>query len=195
MGLKNNQKQLDYSSAYEALKTLQNCRTSASSMALYFYLKSVGYNTEEDIQPSPMLLAKELKISTRGVHKCLKQLRELNMIPKNSRRNNIVYSIKDSGIYQIKNTQNGIVYIGMSKSIPHRIKSHKNHLNRGSHSNCLLQADWLDYGADCFEFTTILHIENHTLLKENEERIISEMRKKDITLYNLTNFIDNKEKE
>jgi hypothetical protein len=47
-----------------------------------------------------------------------------------------------SGIYQIKNKQNGNYYIGRSKNVDYRWRSHINDLIENIHHNHLLQEDW-----------------------------------------------------
>lgn len=60
-----------------------------------------------------------------------------------------------SGIYQIRNTVNGNVYIGSAVNIGKRWSEHKKDLGNNIHHNRHLQSAWNKYGADCFEFTVI----------------------------------------
>ncbi len=60
-----------------------------------------------------------------------------------------------SGIYMIKNTKNGKVYIGQSQNIQRRINAHISCLRRGAHYNKHLQRAWDMYGESVFEFSTL----------------------------------------
>jgi len=65
-----------------------------------------------------------------------------------------------SGIYQIRNTVNGSIYIGASHKIEERFSHHKQELRAGKHYSKALQADWEKYGESCFEFLVIREIKN-----------------------------------
>lgn len=60
------------------------------------------------------------------------------------------------GVYQIRNTVNGHVYIGSSRDIQQRWGGHKWDLRNGVHDNEHLQRAWNKYGEDAFVFETIL---------------------------------------
>lgn len=60
-----------------------------------------------------------------------------------------------SGIYAIRNTQNGRVYIGSCRHIPERWKSHRKQLSLGTHHNAELQADWNVLGSGVFTFDVL----------------------------------------
>lgn len=57
-----------------------------------------------------------------------------------------------SGIYVIKNTKNGKVYIGQAQDFRKRWDHHKYRLNGGYHSNRHLQHAWNKYGEKAFKF-------------------------------------------
>lgn len=59
-----------------------------------------------------------------------------------------------SGIYAIVNIQNNRVYIGQG-SFASRWPVHIRLLNQGKHHCWDLQADWLKYGANAFEFRVV----------------------------------------
>lgn len=61
--------------------------------------------------------------------------------------------MKTSGIYQIKNTKNGKVYIGKALNIERRCGTHRSRLNTRCHDNKHLQAAWDKHGEDSFEFS------------------------------------------
>jgi len=60
-----------------------------------------------------------------------------------------------SGIYLIRNTENGKVYVGSSSGIKARIGVHKSHLRNNKHSNIYLQNSWNKYGEASFEFSVL----------------------------------------
>lgn len=62
------------------------------------------------------------------------------------------------GIYQIKNTINGKVYIGSSIDIRGRWWNHKSMLRRGTHDNIHLQRAWNKDGCHAFKFSIIERI-------------------------------------
>ena len=76
-----------------------------------------------------------------------------------------------SGIYEIRNRQNGHFYIGSAVNFRRRWNMHLHHLRRGIHHSQYLQNAWRKYGAEAFEFRIIgtcppeklLIIEQHML--------------------------------
>lgn len=60
-----------------------------------------------------------------------------------------------SGIYQIKNTINNLVYIGSSHQIEHRWSEHKRNLIANRHENVYLQRAWNKYGSNVFSFEVV----------------------------------------
>lgn len=54
------------------------------------------------------------------------------------------------GVYQIINRQTGAVYVGMSSEIMRRFVSHMQDLEKGSHQNASLQAEYNEHGADAY---------------------------------------------
>lgn len=63
------------------------------------------------------------------------------------------------GIYKITNSINNKTYIGQSKDIYNRWKTHKEELNTNKHHSYKLQEDWNEYGADNFKFEIIKQID------------------------------------
>ena len=59
------------------------------------------------------------------------------------------------GIYLIKNTITGKVYIGKSKDVQVRWRGHKLDLRRGKHCNAYLQNSWNKYGESAFTFSVL----------------------------------------
>lgn len=73
-----------------------------------------------------------------------------------------------SGVYCIKNTVNGKIYVGISTNLKHRIKKHFHTLRRGNHHNSHLQKSADFYGLDCFTVEIVEFVEESDLLiKEN----------------------------
>lgn len=59
------------------------------------------------------------------------------------------------GIYLIRNTVNGKVYIGRSENLWRRWATHRSHLKRGRHQNRYLLAAWQKHGAENFTFEVL----------------------------------------
>lgn len=68
-------------------------------------------------------------------------------------------SHRPMGVFQIRNTVNGKVFIDSSINVPGKINRHKFALNAGSHQSRLLQKDWNEIGEDKFEFETLEPVE------------------------------------
>lgn len=61
------------------------------------------------------------------------------------------------GVYEIKNIANGKSYIGSAAiSFARRWNAHRQRLRRGIHTNKHLQAAWIKYGSDAFEFKPLI---------------------------------------
>jgi hypothetical protein len=63
------------------------------------------------------------------------------------------------GIYQIKNTENGKIFIGSSLNVPGKLNAHKFSLKYGSHIIQDLQNDYNKYGEKCFTFEVLDYLE------------------------------------
>ncbi len=59
---------------------------------------------------------------------------------------------KPAGVFQVKNTANGKVFLGSSLNLEGPLNRHKFTLSNGSHRNEALQKDWNTYGPDKFVF-------------------------------------------
>lgn len=75
------------------------------------------------------------------------------------------------GIYAIRNTINGKMYIGYSVNIKDRWRYHLSFLRSGKHDNSYLQRAWTKYGEDNFEFS-ILEICSKSRLIQKEKSYI-----------------------
>ena len=60
-----------------------------------------------------------------------------------------------TGIYSIKNTKDGKVYVGLSTKIETRFHFHRRRLRNGKHKNEHLQSAWNKHGEESFEFGII----------------------------------------
>ena len=79
-----------------------------------------------------------------------------------------------SGIYCIKNKENGKMYIGQSCDIYARWYNHKYCLNNNRHENGHLQKSWNKYGEDCFDFT-ILELCGESIIDDREQYYIKDL--------------------
>ncbi len=60
--------------------------------------------------------------------------------------------MKKCGIYEIKNKENGKVYIGQTHNMKERFQRHRYKLRSNKHYNKHLQNSWNKYGEQSFEF-------------------------------------------
>jgi hypothetical protein len=63
------------------------------------------------------------------------------------------------GVFQIRNTVNGKVWIGTSVDVPAILNRHSAQLRAGSHRNKALQGDWNALGAEAFALEILDTIE------------------------------------
>lgn len=61
-----------------------------------------------------------------------------------------------SGVYLIQCIENGRNYIGSSKCIRSRWRTHKRELDKKMHHSIKLQEDWIKYGEDKFKFEVLI---------------------------------------
>lgn len=61
-----------------------------------------------------------------------------------------------AGVYQIRNTGNGKVYVGSSADVKKRKSQHWSDLRRSRRYNSHLQSAWNKYGENSFEFETLI---------------------------------------
>ena len=73
-----------------------------------------------------------------------------------------------SGVYQIKNTVSGKVYIGSSADIATRWYFHRYHLKKGVHANRKLQRAYNKHG-DVFEFSVLDNCDDCDLLPTEQQ--------------------------
>lgn len=79
---------------------------------------------------------------------------------------------KASGLYQIRNTINGWVYLGTASLFRNRFSDHLRRLRVGTHYNGPLQADFNSHGEDSFTFEVIALIRDPKVRLQIEEDAI-----------------------
>ena len=89
-----------------------------------------------------------------------------------------------SGIYVIRNTKNGKVYIGKTKDLRGRWRGHQNKLKHGCHPNIYMQRVWDKHGEGIFEFKVLEYLSVEEL-NEREIHHIAIYKKRGLC-YNLT---------
>ena len=82
---------------------------------------------------------------------------------------------KISGIYRITNTITGDSYIGSSKDVKRRWRSHKCQSSWNNNPNKQLYHDMKKYGLDKFEFEILAEVEIASL-KETEQEFIETLK-------------------
>ena len=86
-----------------------------------------------------------------------------------------VFVMKKSGIYEIRNTVNGMVYVGSSSNLIHRFAQHRWMLRNNNHYNNNLQSSWNIFGEVSFSFK-ILEICEKELLIDREQFYMDKLR-------------------
>jgi len=76
-----------------------------------------------------------------------------------------------SGIYKIRNIQNGRIYIGSAKRFKERWSAHLSNLERNAHANKYLQRDFNKCGTDSFEISIVEIIDG-----PKDKRLLAEGR-------------------
>lgn len=62
------------------------------------------------------------------------------------------HRLRSMGVYQIKNTVNGKVFVDSSFNLEGAIERDRRWLTLGGHMNSRLQQDWNAFGPDAFQF-------------------------------------------
>jgi hypothetical protein len=68
-------------------------------------------------------------------------------------------SHRPMGVYQIRNTVNGKVWIDSSTNVPAKYNRYRLNLELGSHPSKALQADWKEFGEEAFLFEMLEPLE------------------------------------
>ena len=82
------------------------------------------------------------------------------------------------GVFQIRNTVNGKIYIESSVNLDKIWNRHRVELNFGGHRNVSLQNDWNEFGEDHFKFEILSEIkqeENKSIDYAKEARQLAKM--------------------
>lgn len=87
--------------------------------------------------------------------------------------------MKVAGIYWIKNTVNGKVYIGSSSAVLRRWAAHRSELKGGNHHSVALQRAWDKYGPDAFAFEVLEQIADRTARLARETELIAQYNSAD----------------
>ena len=82
---------------------------------------------------------------------------------------------KRCGVYKITNTKNNKIYIGSSKNILQRWRSHIVELESNKHKNIYLQNDWNEYGKCIFMFDILEECDENTRYSIEQEYLNSLM--------------------
>lgn len=64
-------------------------------------------------------------------------------------------SRRPMGVFQVRNTVSGRVYVGSSSDLPSILNRHRAQLRLGAHPDRALQADWKSLGDAAFEFDVL----------------------------------------
>ena len=96
------------------------------------------------------------------------------------------------GVFQIRNTANGKVFVSSSTDLDRIYNRHRMQLNFGNHQNDGPQADWKELGEEHFRYETlgeVQHREGEPVdyqqdVKELEERYLEELQPYDEKGYN-----------
>jgi group I intron endonuclease len=91
-----------------------------------------------------------------------------------------------SGIYCIRNTVTGKVYVGSAVNMARRWRSHRRELSNGLHCNPRLRKDAGRYGIHVFAFSVLELVPDRALLTQREQHWIDMLRSADrATGYNI----------
>lgn len=89
-------------------------------------------------------------------------------------------------IYQIRNTETNLLYLGSSINAEQRWKTHRGELRRGAHPNARLQADWSEYGEAVFVFEIVEVVSDRSFITEREMAWLDKLRSDaGVRLYNM----------
>jgi group I intron endonuclease len=83
--------------------------------------------------------------------------------------------LAQGGIYAIRNTVNGKLYIGSAGNIERRFSQHRYSLKQGEHHTKALQNAWLKYGAEAFVFEVIERVSDCSQLVKIEQQWIDRL--------------------
>ena len=73
------------------------------------------------------------------------------------------------GVFGIRNTQTGKIYLGSGKDLPALFNRHKSELKFGSHRNRELQQAWKDLGEGALSFEVLDRLEPEGAVQSNPD--------------------------
>lgn len=79
-----------------------------------------------------------------------------------------------SGLYRIRNTIDGKVYVGSAVNLKKRWFHHRKLLRKGTHHSAHLQRAWIKYGEACFVFE-VLELCNRECLLDLEQGLLDQV--------------------
>jgi hypothetical protein len=84
---------------------------------------------------------------------------------------------KPAGVYQVKNTANGRLFLGSSLNLEGLLNRNRFMLRNNGHTNKALQADWNQYGPDqfIFEILEVVQVRDDPNFNLNDELTLLEM--------------------
>lgn len=82
---------------------------------------------------------------------------------------------KQSGIYEIRNTVNGHIYVGSAIDLKQRWYDHRKLLRVNKHHSKYLQNAWNKYGESAFIFVVLRYIKSKDDLITNEQEFIDKL--------------------
>lgn len=99
------------------------------------------------------------------------------MIDKKKLKQEYRNTIQEKGIFAIRNTTNGRVFLGGVLNLYNILERNKLRLNGGSHYNERLQKDWKEYGEESFTFEILekLKLKDDTTYDYDEDLKLLEM--------------------
>ncbi|MGE6348821.1 GIY-YIG nuclease family protein [Bacillus mycoides] len=93
-------------------------------------------------------------------------------------------------IYCIENTENKMIYIGLTNNLKQRISAHLYQLETNIHFNTKMQSDFIKFGKDKFLFSIVCTAKNREEAFIKEREYINELNKSN-RLYNSILYIKN----
>lgn len=81
-----------------------------------------------------------------------------------------------SGVYAIRNTQTGKVYVGSSNNIGLRCRGHRSNLRHKRHGNAYLQAAWNKSGEEAFFWAVVEEVADLSVLCASEQGWITRLQ-------------------
>jgi len=85
------------------------------------------------------------------------------------------------GVYQIKNTISGKVFVGSSMNLPGILNRHRFQLNASSHPIKDMQEDWHQYGSAAFTCEVLEVLKPEAVLEEDCQKTILALEDKWLT--------------